>query len=173
MSKGSHDRFKLISGFRIPIIFFLVLTLSPIFAANSFAQAPEKARMLAEKFITDKGNNLKSNQDIIFDNTTEYKDIWIFERHEPRAFVLVKKEEDFSIAGYSFENTFLVDGEIPDPGKLCLDAVQNISFTEMAEHKRLKSYPQYIKPLLESKWNQDCFFVFTFKLLQIISTYNF
>ncbi len=158
MNRGYQNRLKLVT-----ILKHLGLSLSLLFTTLSvnletFAQAPLKAQLIAENFARAKNTGFKSTPIIEFDHITQYKDIWIFESSDPKAFVLVKKEDAYSIAGYSFENTFSKNGEIPAPARLCLEAVQNISLSESSRDKPLKSYPQSIEPLLQTKWNQDCFF---------------
>jgi len=136
----------------------LVLVLVCASPKTSFAQAPPQAQKVAEEFARSKVTSLKSSSSQIFDQIADYNDIWIFESSDPKAFVLVKKEKEYSIAGYSFDNTFFKNGNIPEPALLCLEAIQNISLKDMTKHSRLKSYPRSIDPLLTTKWGQDCYF---------------
>ena len=156
------NRTGMISG-RPYMIRWMILYAIPIMLAFTVklpAQAPHKAEELASDFLASRLSSFKTSGNVAFDTVSSYNDIWIFESYDPRSFVLVKKEKDYHVAGYSLNNTFLKDGQIVYPAKLCLDAISHVSMKDFNDRPGFKSYPGKIDPIIQTKWGQDCFFNF-------------
>ncbi len=120
------------------------------------AYTQSSPRESAENFFR---SRLANNQ-LVFTQTQQQGNVWIFENPGYPAFVMVKDEPGFPVIGYSTENTFTRKGAICDPAEIFLEALMNNPASKLLPAAGLKTGLPGMNHLLKTQWGQDDFFNF-------------
>jgi len=141
----------------IRISLYLVLCLSLIWFDHCPCQS--LAEQAARDFLARREVSyaVKSLSD--FDKTGHFGNIWIFERHNPDGFVLVKETDTLRIVGYSLQNRFYRGDSLNSTAKTFLEALSSAENLDILEHP-MKTHFNPAGPFLQTRWSQDEYFNF-------------
>ncbi|MFH0761156.1 MAG: C10 family peptidase [Bacteroidota bacterium] len=141
----------------IRIRLYLILCLSLIWFDHCPCQS--LAERTARDFLARREVSLAVKSLSGFDKTGHFGNIWIFERHDPDGFVLVKETDTLRIVGYSLQNRFYRGDSLNSTAKTFLEALSSARELDFLDNP-LKTHFNPAGPFLQTQWSQDEFFNF-------------
>jgi len=135
-----------------------ILCLSLLFSFQLFSQSPT-AEQLALQFLSNRQQQTLQPESTPFDKAEKHNSIWIFEKENPKCFVLVKEASPPYIIGYSLDNLFFAKDTTHSPIPMILESLDAVSPDHHPDTPG-KSTFNPIGPMVQTHWGQDQFFNF-------------